>query len=120
MQDDGAALSGQADAPVRTGAPAAGRPQGEIRTLMVSALRERGPMPMRDLAQRTQIGYSAARWTIARCVAAGVLVKAGQEKRAHSRKWVALYDVQADGSAGAGDHGAPWTDLGRCISAWAR
>lgn len=90
---------------------------------MVSTLREQGPLAMRDLAERTQVGYDAARWTIKRCVAAGVIVKAGQDKREHSKKWVLLYDVAPEPDpADTKDsrHGHGWVDLGRCIAGWAR
>ncbi len=100
-----------------------GRPVGEIRSLMVSALREQGPLPMRDLAAITQVGYDAARWTLKRCVASGVVVKAGQEKRAHSKNWVTLYDVAPEPDQQQSDesrHGHGWVDLGRCIAGWAR
>lgn len=83
----------------------AGRPPGEVRRALLGALREHGPLPMRDLAQHTQVGYRAARWTLARCVQAGVVVKAGAEKRAHSRKLVALYDLP-DEEAGMGPSSA--------------
>ena len=100
-----------------------GRPAGEIRTLMVTALREQGPMALRDLAAVTQVGYTPALKTISRCVAAGVLVKAGQEQRAHSKNWVTLYDVAPEPDPATADdsrHGHGWVDLGRCIAGWAR
>ena len=97
-----------------------GRPVGEIRTLMVSALREQGPMALRDLAAVTQVGYTPALKTISRCVAAGVLVKAGQEKRAHSKNWVTLYDVAPEPQADEPRHGHGWVDLGRIVAGWAR
>lgn len=98
-----------------------GRPPGEIRQLMVSALRQQGPMALRDLAAHTQVGYTPALKTISRCVAAGVLVKAGQEKRAHSKNWVTLYDVAPEPEPQAEPrHGHGWVDLGRIVAGWAR
>lgn len=98
-----------------------GRPPGEIRQLMVSALRQQGPMALRDLAAVTQVGYTPALKTISRCVAAGVLVKAGQEKRAHSKNWVTLYDVAPEPEPQAEPrHGHGWVDLGRIVAGWAR
>lgn len=102
--------------------PPMGRPVGEIRNLMVSALREQGPLPMRDLAAITQVGYDAARWTLKRCVGNGVVVKAGAEKRAHSKKWVVLYDLapEPEPDANGVRHGHGWVDLGRVVADWAR
>lgn len=90
---------------------------------MVSTLRERGPMALCDLAAATQVGYQPALKTISRCVASGVLVKAGKERRAHSKNWVTLYDVAPEPDpADTKDsrHGHGWVDLGRCIAGWAR
>jgi len=102
--------------------PPMGRPVGEIRNLMVSALREQGPLPMRDLAAITQVGYDAARWTLKRCVGNGVVVKAGAEKRAHSKKWVVLYDLapEPEPDSNGVRHGHGWVDLGRVVADWAR
>lgn len=99
-----------------------GRPPGEVRQALLGELREQGPLSMRDLAQHTQVGYRAARWTLARCVQAGLVVKAGQEKRAHSRKLVALYELADKSAAGVtgATQGHGWVDLGRCIGAWVR
>lgn len=100
-----------------------GRPPGEIRQLMVSALRQQGPMALRDLAAATQVGYQPALKTVSRCVAAGVLVVAGQEKRPHSKNWVRLYDVAPDPEQAKPDeprHGHGWVDLGRIVAGWAR
>ena len=103
--------------------PPLGRPAGEIRTLIVDTLRERGPLALRDLTAATQVGYQPALKTVSRCVASGVLVKAGQEKRSHSKNWVTLYDVAPEPEpqqAGEPRHGHGWVDLGRCIAGWAR
>jgi hypothetical protein len=98
-----------------------GRPPGEIRQLMVSALRQQGPMALRDLAAHTQVGYDSARWTLKRCVSAGVLVKAGAEKRPHSKNWVTLYDVAPEPDQQPEPrHGPGWVDLGRIVAGWAR
>lgn len=96
-----------------------GRPAGEVRAVIVRTLREAGPMAQRDLALQAQIGVQAVRRTVDNMVRSGALVVAGQEKRAHSRKWVALYDLappQDDGTR----HGHGWVDLGRIVGGWAR
>lgn len=98
-----------------------GRPPGEIRQAMVSALRQQGPMALRDLAAVTQVGYQPALKTVSRCVASGVLVVAGQEKRPHSKNWVRLYDVAPEPTeADESRHGHGWVDLGRIVAGWAR
>lgn len=75
------------------------RPTGEIRRTIITAVREHGAMPLRDIAVRAQVGYAATRWTLVRCVAAGELVIAGHERRAHCTDAVALYDVPQPGDA---------------------
>lgn len=102
---------------VRSDRSQMGRPPGEIRQLMVGALREQGPMALRDLAAHTQVSYDAARWTLKRCVGAGVLVKAGTEKRAHSKNWVTIYDVAPDPEPRQSHE---WVDLGRIVAGWSR
>ena len=69
------------------------RPQGEIRTVILNTLREQGPMTMRDIAERTQVGYEACRKTLTRAVQSESLAIVGHEKREHCKKWVAIYDV---------------------------
>ena len=93
--------------------PSIGRPAGEIRTLIVGTLRERGPMALRDLTAATQVGYQPALKTVSRCVASGVLVIAGQEKRAHSKNWVRLYDVAPVPENDEPRHGHGWWTGGR-------
>ena len=69
------------------------RPQGEIRSVIFDSIRSQGPTPLCDLVVRTQVGYDAARRTVDNCMRSGSLAIVGHEKRDHSRKWVALYDV---------------------------
>jgi hypothetical protein len=70
------------------------RPPGEVRETIVSTVREAGQsLALRDIAQRSQVGYDAARRTLDNAVRCGVLEIVGHEKREHSSKWVALYDV---------------------------
>jgi len=74
------------------------RPPGEIRKLITDTIKARGePMPLRDIAAVTQIGYGTCRTTINNAVRAGVLEIVGHEKRAHCKQWVALYDVVRPG-----------------------
>lgn len=99
---------------------APGRPAGEVRAVIVRTLREAGPMAQRDLAVQAQIGVQSVRRTVDNMVRAGALVVAGQEKREHSRKWVALYDLPPETSDDGSRHGHGWVDLARCIQGWAR
>jgi hypothetical protein len=69
------------------------RPSGEIRAVLLGALCEHGPLPTRELCAITQVGLESARRTVDNLRRAGVLEIVGHEKRAHSTKWVALYDM---------------------------
>ena len=69
------------------------RPVGEIRSVIFDSIREHGPAPLCDLVVRTQVGYDACRRTVDNAVRSGSLAIVGHEKRDHSKKWVALYDV---------------------------
>jgi len=72
------------------------RPQGEIRQVLAKAADElaeqRGNFSWRDVAEHAQVGYTAARRTVENMAKAGELVPVGSEKRAHSRRWVTLYE----------------------------
>lgn len=72
------------------------RPQGEIRSVILGSIREHGPAPLCDLVNRTQVGYDAARRTVDNAIRSGSLAIVGHEKREHSKRWVALYDVVDD------------------------
>lgn len=73
------------------------RPPGEIRMVLRAAAVEMGSggqaFAWRELAERTQVGYSAARYTVMNMCRAGELVRSGYAKSAHSTNWVALYEV---------------------------
>lgn len=73
------------------------RPHGEIRQALASATAELvpvlGPVTWRDMAERAQVGYAAARTTACNMERAGQLVRVGAAKRAHSRRWMALYEL---------------------------
>ena len=78
------------------------RPTGEVRIVILDALRAQGAMPLHDLAERTHVGLDAARRTVDNAVRSGSLEIVGHEKREHCKKWVALYDVAERG--GNADH----------------
>lgn len=69
------------------------RPHGEIRAVIFDAIRQTGPSPLCDLVVQTQVGYEAARRTVDNAMRSGALAIVGHEKREHSKRWVALYDV---------------------------
>ena len=98
------------------------RPQGEVRSAIVAAIRGRGPMALRDAAHGAQVGYGVAKVALSRCVAAGQLVVAGQERREHSKNWVRLYDVPepAPAEVPTERHGCGWVDLGEVMQVWGR
>jgi len=104
----------------RTAGATPGRPAGEVRSVIVSTLRESGPLAQRDLARHAQIGVQAVRRTVDNMVRCGALVVAGQEKRDHSRKWVALYDLAQHSADDGARQSHGWEDLARCVQSWAR
>lgn len=97
-----------------------GRPQGEVRAAVLAAIRERGPLPMREVAHAAQLSYADAKRTVSRCVQAHQLVVAGREKREHSTSWVQLYDIAPPPPDIEPRHGHGWVDLGRIVAGWAR
>lgn len=96
------------------------RPQGEVRSAVLAVIRERGPLPMRDVAHAAQVSYQDAKNTLKRCVQAQQLVVAGRERREHSTSWVQLYDIAPPATEIEPRHGHGWVQLGRIIAGWAR
>lgn len=91
------------------------RPEGEVRQVIVEALRAAGPLALCDIATKTQVGYLACRRAIDNAVRANRLEIVGREKRAHCKQWVALYDVVR-----AAEQPPPQAvpDLQAALSAW--
>ncbi len=95
------------------------RPPGEIRaalTLAAAQLNaENGASgaSWREMAERANVGYLAARRTAENMERAGVLAVVAHDKRAHSRKWVKLY---APGSRWATE--ATSQDLHAVMARW--
>lgn len=105
--------------PLDTRSP--GRPQGEVRAAVLAAIRDRGPLPMREVAHAAQVSYADAKRTLGRCVQARQLVVAGHERQAHCTRWVRLYDLAPESDADTQPrHGHGWVDLGRIVQGWAR
>lgn len=82
------------------------RPAGEVRLALASAAaalaQECGHATWREIADRAQVGYTAARDTVRTMERAGVLEGVGFEKRAHSARWMKLYAPRAS------DHPETW------------
>lgn len=80
------------------------RPSGEIRQKMSSAAaelaHEHGHATWREIADRAQVGYTAARDTVRTMERAGELQGVGFEKRAHSVRWMKLYAPRGGGESG--------------------
>ena len=92
------------------------RPVGEVRSVIFDSIREHGPAPLCDLVARTQVGYVACRRAVDNAMRSGSLTIVGHEKREHSRKWVALYDVVEDDVSG--DSTSSSGALNSAISGW--
>lgn len=70
-----------------------GRPPGDLRAIVIGALCEHGPLPLREIAEVKRLDVPTARHTVKNMRRAGLLEVVGYQKRAHCRRWVALYDV---------------------------
>ena len=68
------------------------RPPGALRGAVLVALRS-GPCTLRDIAQRAQVGYGAARYTVQDALRGGLVQICGQEKRPHAKRWLAIYEL---------------------------
>jgi hypothetical protein len=85
-----------------------------VRRVIVAALEEGEPMSLRDLAHRCQVGLNATRRTLDHLVRAEVVEIVGHEKRAHCKKWVALYDLCPPAAV------SPAAELSATLSIWRR
>lgn len=85
---------------------------------------EREPMTVRAAAQRSQVGLTAARRTIANAVRSGTVRECGRSKAAHGTAWEVIYELvpPPDPPEPDDDHraGHGWLDLGRIVGGWAR
>lgn len=115
-------MAGNAREMTAAARPQFGRPVGEVRQVIVSTLREHGPMAVRDLAQSTQVGYLAAARTVDNALRSGALQIVGHEKQAHCKKWVALYDVAEPAEVAqpaAEEPAQSWGGLQQWVAVWA-
>lgn len=96
------------------------RPQGALRMAVIEALQS-GPGTLRDICERSGVGYGAARYTVQDALRGGVLQICGQEKRAHSKRWLAIYDLSEkleEVPCAPVCHGH--AELGAALAAWGR
>lgn len=94
------------------------RPTGEIRTAIFAALREQGPMPLAEIVRQVplQTTRRAVMFTVKNSMRAGQLEKVGVERRAHCKKWVAVYDLAQPACVADGDEGgAPAIEQGYVV-----
>jgi predicted ArsR family transcriptional regulator len=101
----------------RTNQPS-GRPRGDVSRAIVKALEDGPPMTLRDVAARCQIGYLAARWTLKELGRAGAVEIVGREKRAHSKKWVALYAPAGNQAKSVTSQAAGLAALSGAVASW--
>lgn len=107
------------------------RPAGPVHQALVAAAQQ-GPATLRELAQRAQVGWQAARDTVPYLARTGVLRVVGEKHVDYRNRLVHVYEaapepdpVQATAAADDGEgienrSGHGWVDLNRCIDGWAR
>lgn len=95
------------------------RPASDIRVAVLGAL-ESGPGTLVDIVLRSNVGYTAARYTVQNALRSGAVQVCGQEKRAHAKRWLAIYElVEAPQAADTGVAEA-CADLGAAVCGWGR
>lgn len=95
------------------------RPQGALRVAVLGALLS-GPCTLRDIAQRAQMGYGAARYTVQDALRSGVVQICGHEKRPHAKRWLAVYELAEQPEVDGDQAGAGHAVLGSALSCWGR
>jgi predicted ArsR family transcriptional regulator len=70
-----------------------GRPSGEIRDAVVNIITQHGAMCLRDLLDHVQTTPRAMSSALRNMIRDGVIEVAGHERRAHAKRWVAIYDL---------------------------
>ena len=71
------------------------RPTGEVRQALLQAAQQ-GPGTLRQLAQRAQVGWDAARHTVPNMSRAGILRKVGEERVEYRNRLVHVYEAVPD------------------------
>lgn len=70
-----------------------GRPAGEIRAAVVAVITEHGALSLRDLLAHLQTTPRALSSALRNMIRDGVVEVAGRERRAHAKRWIAIYDL---------------------------
>ncbi len=70
-----------------------GRPAGEIRAAVVAVIAEHGALCLRDLLAHVQTTPRALSSALRNMIRDGVVEVAGHERRAHAKRWCAIYDL---------------------------
>jgi hypothetical protein len=70
-----------------------GRPAGEIRAAVVTVITEHGALTLRDLLAHVQTTPRALSSALRNMIRDGVVEVIGKDRRAHSKRWVAIYDL---------------------------
>ena len=93
-----------------------GRKPGDLRLAVTAVIEQGGPVTLRDLCEQIQATPSTLASTVNNMVRDGRLVKWGMERRAHSKRWVGIYDAPESTYTPAQ---TPTTALQSAMSAWA-
>lgn len=93
------------------------RPAGEVRTAVLDVLRT-GPCTLHDVVARSLVGYAAARSTLGNLKMAGVVQVCGNERRAHAKRWCALYEVVDSPAVHGAADDVGVAALGAVLSSW--
>lgn len=93
------------------------RPSGALRVAVLGALRDGGPGTLRDICERSSVGYGAARYTVQDALRSGAVQICGHEKRPHAKRWLAVYELAEPPSPPI--HSGHAT-LGAALSCWGR
>ena len=104
-----------------TAARLPGRPLGDISCALALAAQVR-PGTVRDLAQRAQVGYRAARYTASRMLERGDLVRIEKLPPTDRRRWPPVLGAppcpNCETAPGAGE--AAGADMQRLLLTWAK
>lgn len=103
------------------------RPAGPVHQALVAAAQQ-GPATLRELAQRAQVGWQAARDTVPYLARTGVLRVVGEKHVDYRNRLVHVYEAAPPATTEAANDGEQlehraghgWVDLNRCIDGWAR
>lgn len=99
------------------------RPPSDIRTAVLGAIGA-GPCTLVDVVRRANVGYAAARYTVQNALRGGAVQVCGQEKRAHAKRWLAIYElcepIEEEAAQGAAGDGCAmdFEQLGCAVRAW--